>query len=69
MNIPEFRAFINAELDKAEAEHGPIPVVMWYHDKMLSVHTPTLITVRTDMYTGPDNKWNESNGTVFILGE
>lgn len=70
MNIQEYRAFLNQELDKAEKEHGNIPVVMWYWNKMLSEYTATLVTVRRDIYTGStDKRWNECEGTVLIIGE
>lgn len=70
MNIQQYREFINSELDKAEREHGNIPVVSWYHNKMLSEHVPTLISVRSDLYTGiKDRTWNEREGVVLILGE
>lgn len=69
MNISQYRAFINAELDKVEAEHGNLPVVMWYHNKMLSEYLPSQTLVSEEQYTGEDDKkWKERHGKVLILG-
>lgn len=54
MDTQEFRTFINAALDRIEAEHGTIPVVAWYHDWYLCERLPGILVVEDDVeYTPP----------------
>lgn len=70
MNVSEYKKFINEQLDRTLAEVGDVPVVMWYHDRSLSEHVPTLVTNRVDIYTGKgDRSDNGRRGMVLILGE
>lgn len=70
MNITEYKKFINEQLDKALAEEGDIPVVMWSNHNRFNQHDAVQCGTVTEHYSAPGDRANELNyGTIFVIGQ
>lgn len=70
MTITEYKAYINAKLDIALAEHGDIPVVSeWYGGKLSTDSAARLSVQKTSYFDYVDNRIKQLEGKVFVIGE